>query len=135
MSTITADIDTELAICDIHSLRRYAEEIEFGNDSTTTTGAPIEWTRAGSPISTDHALELMHVEVGRRRTTITLDTPLADVAYDDAADSIGEDLISTAVAGDDWGMAWDRVVRADGTVNDLRNMLYETAIDGVRKEW
>ncbi len=47
MSTITADIDTELAICDIHALRRYAEEIELGNDSTTITGEPIEWTRAG----------------------------------------------------------------------------------------
>jgi hypothetical protein len=50
--TVIADIDTELAAWDIHTLRGYAEEIELGNNSTTTTtGEPIEWTRAGSPIS------------------------------------------------------------------------------------
>lgn len=123
--TVIADIDTELAAWDIHTLRGYAEEIELGNNSTTTTtGEPIEWTRAGSPISTEHALELMHAEIGRRREAITINTPLVDIAYDDATGSIGEDLISTAIAGDDWGGAWDRVARAAGTVADLRDELY-----------
>jgi hypothetical protein len=134
MTTITADIDTELATWDIHTLRGFAEEIELGNESTTTAGDQIEWTRAGAPISTKTALQLMHDEIGRRRERITLDTHLDEIVFDDA-DSIGDDLISTAVAGDDWGMAWDRVQRAGGTVKDLRDMLYETAIDGVREQW
>lgn len=133
-ATITADIENELAAWDIHTLRRYAEGIEFGNQSTTTAGDRIEWTRAGAAISNPRALELMYAEIGRRRETITLETLLADVAFDDAG-SISEDLISTAVAGEDWGMAWDHILRADGTVRDLRDMLYETAIDGVREEW
>ncbi len=133
-ATITADIDTELAAWDIHTLRGYAEEIELAGHSTTTVGDRIEWIRAGDAISYTDALELMYAEIARRREAITLDTPLADVSYDDAG-SIGEHLISTAIAGDDWGMAWDRVQRAGGTVGDLRNMLYEIAIDGVREKW
>ncbi len=71
----------------------------------------------------------MHAEIGRRREAITINTPLADIAYDDATGSIGEDLISTAIAGDDWGGAWDRVARTAGTVADLRDELYSAFWD------
>ena len=55
--------------------------------------------------------------------TITLDTPLDQVDYDNAA-GIGEELISTTIAGDEWGEAWDHVIRSGGTVRDLRADLY-----------
>lgn len=55
--------------------------------------------------------------------TITLDTPLHEINFDDA-DSIGEDLIETHLVGDDWSWAWERVIRANGTVRDLRTELY-----------
>lgn len=61
--------------------------------------------------------------------TITLDTPLADIDWDNASD-IGEDLIDLERAGgDDWGQEWSQVLRAGGTVRDLRNTLYERTAD------
>lgn len=55
---------------------------------------------------------------------ITLDTRLADIGYDNAG-GIGEDLIDTRIAGQDWGMAWSRTLRSneDATVADLRQMM------------
>jgi hypothetical protein len=55
---------------------------------------------------------------------ITLDTRLADVGAENATD-VGDDLIDTSRVGDDWGLAWDRVVRwnSDATVRDLRDEL------------
>lgn len=61
------------------------------------------------------------------KTTITLDTKLSDLDWDTDAQWIGEDLIPTAQVGDDWGGAWDRVERRDGTVRDLRDTLVDRA--------
>jgi hypothetical protein len=76
---------------------------------------------------------------------ITLSTRLADLATEepgksslyDNLDSIDGDLIDTTIAGQDWGDAPGRVLRADAnatvanaTVADLRDELYDRAHEG-----
>ena len=61
-------------------------------------------------------------------STITLNTKLADIGYDNA-DAINDELIDTTIVGDDWGWAWDRVTRHNpgATVEDLRDTLTDNA--------
>lgn len=63
--------------------------------------------------------------------TITLDTRLADIGWDNAH-LIAGTLIDERLAGDDWGWAWDRCVRSseDATVRDLRDALYAEYREG-----
>jgi len=69
---------------------------------------------------------------------VTLDTRLETIDWDDAA-VIGDDLIDTDLVGDVWGEEWESVCRDDGTVRDLRDLLFRVdrmgrVEEGVRSE-
>ena len=80
------------------------------------------------PTDTEANTMLTDASATSADTMITLDTPLSNIDWDAASD-IGEDLIDTDLVGDEWGWAWDRVIRAGGTVRDLRDELIAASLE------